>query len=215
VRRIAIVVSLSWVLVLAATSAGAQCAGDCGADGVVTVDEVITGVNIALGTTSVEQCGVFDFSGDDMVTVDEIITAVNNALNGCPTSQPTPTATQNVPTPTPTSGIISAEMLGTFSGPGVNTVGGAVRQVRIRIEIIEGAIVVTDLNGNLFDSGSTITVMALNPTTLFFSTFAGGRVETLQLGLQGNGDVAGSYANLTTTVPPVGTSIAVVLSPES
>lgn len=193
----------------------AQCAGDCGDDGVVTVDEVITGVNIALGTTAVAQCRIFDVSGDSLVTVDEVITAVTNALNGCPTAQPTVTPTQPSATPTPTSGIVSAQMLGTFSGIGVNTIGAATRQVRLKIEVVGGAIVVTDLNGNLFESGSTITVMALTPMTLLFSNVAGGRVETLQIGLQGNGDIGGSYANLTLTVPPVGTSVAFVLSKQS
>jgi hypothetical protein len=60
------------------------CLGDCSADGTVTVDELITGVNIALGTLSVDQCPVFDGNGDGQVTVDELITAVNHALTGCP-----------------------------------------------------------------------------------------------------------------------------------
>jgi hypothetical protein len=49
----------------------------------VTVDELITGVNIALGATPLSACPVFDPSGDGAVTVDEILQAVNNALNGC------------------------------------------------------------------------------------------------------------------------------------
>jgi CSLREA domain-containing protein len=60
------------------------CLGDCNSNGAVTVDELITGVNIALGTLSVDQCPVFDGNGDGQVTVDELITAVNNALTGCP-----------------------------------------------------------------------------------------------------------------------------------
>lgn len=65
-------------------SARAQCTGDCGSDQAVTVDEIITGVNIALGTASLEACTAFDGNADSMVTVDEIVTAVNNALVGCP-----------------------------------------------------------------------------------------------------------------------------------
>jgi hypothetical protein len=60
------------------------CVGDCGADGSVTVDELITGVNIALGNAGLEQCAAFDSSGDGTVTVDELIAAVNVALGGCP-----------------------------------------------------------------------------------------------------------------------------------
>lgn len=59
------------------------CVGDCGDDGAVTVDEIIRGVNIALGTASVGSCGAFDVNGDNAVTVDEIVKAVNAALNGC------------------------------------------------------------------------------------------------------------------------------------
>jgi len=61
----------------------AACAGDCDQDGSVTVDEVILGVNIALGTTSVDVCLAMDSSGDGIVTVDEVVTAVNHALDGC------------------------------------------------------------------------------------------------------------------------------------
>lgn len=59
------------------------CVGDCGNDGEVTVDELIVGVNIALGETPVDACPAFDSDGSGDVTVDEILTAVNNALDGC------------------------------------------------------------------------------------------------------------------------------------
>jgi hypothetical protein len=49
----------------------------------VTVDEILTLVNIALGNAAVSDCGASDASGDQQITVDEILTAVNNALNGC------------------------------------------------------------------------------------------------------------------------------------
>jgi penicillin G amidase len=59
------------------------CAGDCGADDAVTIEELIKGVNIALGTAPLNACEVFDVDGDKSVTVDEVIKAVNKALNGC------------------------------------------------------------------------------------------------------------------------------------
>lgn len=59
------------------------CAGDCNTDGEVTVDEVVRGVNIALGLAPLGLCPVLDRSGDGEVTVDELIAAVNAALNGC------------------------------------------------------------------------------------------------------------------------------------
>ncbi len=66
--------------------ASAQCTGDCSNDGQVTVDEIITGVNIGLGTAAIGSCLAFDSNADGQVTVDEIVTAVNNALSGCPAS---------------------------------------------------------------------------------------------------------------------------------
>jgi hypothetical protein len=60
-----------------------QCVGDCNGNGSVLINELVTGVDIALGTLPVSACSAFDFSGNGAVTVDEIIRAVNNALNGC------------------------------------------------------------------------------------------------------------------------------------
>jgi hypothetical protein len=62
-----------------------RCPGDCNGDMQVTVDELITLVNIALGTASVDQCrsGDLDFGAE--ITVDELVTAVRRALEGCVT----------------------------------------------------------------------------------------------------------------------------------
>lgn len=68
----------------AVTPTPGTCPGDCNGSREVTVDEIIKGVNIALGNASVDVCPVFDVNGDGTVTVDEIIKAVNAALNGCP-----------------------------------------------------------------------------------------------------------------------------------
>jgi hypothetical protein len=64
------------------TSGG--CTGDCDGLGTVTVDELVKGVNIALGNSPLTECPSFDTNDDDQVTVDELVDAVNNALNGCP-----------------------------------------------------------------------------------------------------------------------------------
>lgn len=61
----------------------ATCVGDCDGDGSVTVDEIVRGVNIALGMSPVDDCPALDADGSESVTVDEVVTAVNNALNGC------------------------------------------------------------------------------------------------------------------------------------
>lgn len=62
---------------------GGGCPGDCDDGGSVTVDELITGVSIALGTIDLEQCQVFDLDAGGTVTVDELIAAIDSALNGC------------------------------------------------------------------------------------------------------------------------------------
>jgi hypothetical protein len=49
----------------------------------VTVDEILTMVNIALGNVSVTTCEAGDANQDGQITVDEILTAVDHALNGC------------------------------------------------------------------------------------------------------------------------------------
>jgi hypothetical protein len=60
-----------------------SCVGDCNSTGQVTVDELLTMVNIALGNADVSTCLAGDANHDGQVTIDEILTAVNNALNGC------------------------------------------------------------------------------------------------------------------------------------
>jgi len=60
-----------------------SCAGDCNGDGQVTVDEILTMVNIALGNANISTCLAGDANHDGQITIDEILTAVNNALNGC------------------------------------------------------------------------------------------------------------------------------------
>ena len=69
------------------------CVGDCNDDHEVTVDELIKGVDIALGTLPLGDCPSFDTNGDGEVTVNELIQGVNNALNGCPAAALTETST--------------------------------------------------------------------------------------------------------------------------
>jgi hypothetical protein len=64
-------------------SFGSLCVGDCVGSGNVTVNELVTMVNIALGNADVSTCTAGDQNGDDTITINEIIVAVNNALNGC------------------------------------------------------------------------------------------------------------------------------------
>jgi hypothetical protein len=78
------------VLLNTTTPAG-TCAGDCNGSGEVSVDEVITLVNITLGVpqpsactaAGAQTCTAGDLNGDGQITIDEIVAAVSKALNGC------------------------------------------------------------------------------------------------------------------------------------
>jgi hypothetical protein len=71
-----------------ATAVTASCAGDCNKDHVVTVDELLVLVQIALGNDDITACNPGDANSDGRVTVDEILMAVSSALNGCPSGAP-------------------------------------------------------------------------------------------------------------------------------
>lgn len=82
-------VALLLLGLLGAGSAPAHaCAGDCGIDGAVSVDELIVGVNIALGAARVGRCEAIDSDRDASVSIAELIAAVNAALAGCPAPPP-------------------------------------------------------------------------------------------------------------------------------
>jgi hypothetical protein len=61
------------------------CVGDCSGDAEVSIDEVIVGAGIAVGSRPLAACASFDSNADGQVTIDELVTAVNAALNGCAT----------------------------------------------------------------------------------------------------------------------------------
>jgi hypothetical protein len=62
---------------------GGSCAGDCNGDGTVTINELIQGVNIALGNAGVATCTAFDRDGNGQITINELIAGVNSAQHGC------------------------------------------------------------------------------------------------------------------------------------
>jgi len=66
------------------TAVAPACVGDCNAEGAVTINEIISCVNIALGGADPSACPQCDPSGNGSVEINELIAAVNNALNGCP-----------------------------------------------------------------------------------------------------------------------------------
>jgi hypothetical protein len=49
------------------SAASGMCVGDCNGDMKVTVNEVIAGPNIALGSTELSMCPAFDKNGDSGV----------------------------------------------------------------------------------------------------------------------------------------------------
>jgi hypothetical protein len=70
-------------LASAPQQARAQCVGDCSGNGTVTIDEVVTLVDIALGTAEASTCTLGIVPPGAAVTVATTIQAVNSALHGC------------------------------------------------------------------------------------------------------------------------------------
>lgn len=68
-------------LLMAERGVAQTAVGDCNGDLLVTIDEIVVGVNIALGQADLAACPAFDADGDDEVAIDEIIIAVNALLN--------------------------------------------------------------------------------------------------------------------------------------
>ena len=59
------------------------CTGDCDGDGRVRINELVRGVDIALGTAALAECPSFDRNTNGHLTIDELVAAAGNALNGC------------------------------------------------------------------------------------------------------------------------------------
>jgi Tol biopolymer transport system component len=145
------------------TQGTVPCVGDCSGDGMVTIDDLIRMVNIALGlqsvcgTDGVGQCLAGDANCDCEITVDEIIRAVQNSLNGCQdygdcsleehaeiccggpieTATPTPTPPPGEPTDTPTLGTPTGTVTATItptSGPAGPCVGDCTGNGEVTID---------------------------------------------------------------------------------
>lgn len=59
------------------------CAGDCNADGSVTIAELVRGVGVLLGGTEIDSCPAIDADFDQQVTVADLVHAVTQAMYGC------------------------------------------------------------------------------------------------------------------------------------
>jgi hypothetical protein len=62
----------------------AFCPGDCSGSGMVSVDELVIGVNMALEAAPLAACPPMNVKEDTRITVDELVTAIDSALDGCP-----------------------------------------------------------------------------------------------------------------------------------
>jgi hypothetical protein len=96
-RLVLAALTLTLTVALGADRAGAayagapvRCGGDCDRDRTVAVNELVTGVNIVLGSIAVEQCPAFDCNADGTVTVACLVSAVGSALGGCPSNVAAP-----------------------------------------------------------------------------------------------------------------------------
>ncbi len=95
---------------------GAFCPGDCNGDGCVTIDELVKGVNIALGDEPLSACPPLNVLEDTVITIDELIMAVNAALAGCPAGS-TPALLSSAPEDGAPNVPRTAWLRLTFTGP--------------------------------------------------------------------------------------------------
>lgn len=148
------------VLCLSYPAYGQPCTADCDGNGAVTVNEIVTVLNIGLGSRPLADCPAGDGGGDGSITVDEIVAGLNFALNGCPIEVSTPTF---VPTITPTPDPDGPIRLDLGSGSGFP---GAV--VRIPITLSNNNDVATAVSVDITYDTTHIRVVELDgvPCTL-------------------------------------------------
>ncbi len=92
-KRAGLAATIAVLAIVLSGASGASCTGDCDGDGTVTINEVITMVNVTLDGSNAVTCTAGDANDDNAITVDEILAAVNAALSGCAQQTPTPTPT--------------------------------------------------------------------------------------------------------------------------
>lgn len=175
----------------------AGCTGDCGGDGTVTVDELVKGVNIALGLTALSECPVFDSGRDGTVTVDELVQAVNYALGSCPAppATVTPTVSGSVP-PTPTVTGTGAPSPTVTQTPGSSGVAEAVAGGAVTVANGMGMIpsLVTAIVSGLQFSGAA----SLDDAGALVFSAEGGGAGACPKG--GSATSTGSFPNLNATL---------------
>lgn len=214
-------------LILPAASRAQTCTADCDGNGAVTVNEIVTVLNIGLGNRPLADCRAGDSSGDGLVTVDEIVAGLNFALVGCPSVGPsaTPTTTAS-PSPTPSTGETLRIDLGGGSG-----LAGSVVGVPITLSNSGGNIIATS-NDITYDSA--LVRVAINdgpdcrinpaigegtvPGKMILATVlpAAGSFETLRVGvisfINANPIPDGLICTCHFRIPPAASPAEVVLS---
>lgn len=148
---------------VALAASDSTCVGDCNDNNVVTVEEILTMANIALGAASIDACAAGDADHNNQITIDEILTAVHNALTSCPapvatdtptalaTETPTPVATEPptaAPTATPTLGGTSIAA----------AVAGRIPIIVDAMRLISDAVTAAIVNGVQSSGGSSALV---------------------------------------------------------
>ncbi|MBX3027045.1 hypothetical protein KF840_19245 [bacterium] len=84
---ISITVGCAALLWCSTGRAEVACPGDCNGDSMVAINELVTCVSIALGSSPLATCPACDVNGDGTVGINELILAVNAALlPACPTA---------------------------------------------------------------------------------------------------------------------------------
>jgi hypothetical protein len=92
-KPLAVLIALLAALASAPAAALGPCVGDCDGNGAVGIDELLIGVNTALGLTAATRCPSFDVDADASVAINELLGGVRSALDGCLAPSPTPTPT--------------------------------------------------------------------------------------------------------------------------
>lgn len=165
------VIAAAAALTIWAEAAAAACGGDCSGNGSVAINELILGVNIALGTAPFSECPAFDGDASETVSIAELIAAVNNALGGCPaTPTPpadTPTATTTATSPAATTATATssapATATATVSAP---TATATAASTPVPTNTAETTVTATALATDTAVSTATVTVSAEATPTL-------------------------------------------------
>ncbi len=130
-------------------------------------------------------------------------------------STPTPTTGGSNPTNTPVNNTgVSPDMLGEWVGEARNDTTGTRLNARLRIQASGSDVVVTDLNGNIFQGGNQLTMVVRDPNNLTYNAF-GPPVVVFSLSLTSSTTLVGLHTVTSTSFPPTATALALDLTPAS